>query len=72
MYLFSILRDTEKTELKNFQDEVTRISEKENKQYEKTEIIKFFQGYSDYALNKLKRQLIEPNNYKIKLSGQTS
>jgi len=72
VYLFSILRDIEKTELKNFQDEVTRISEKENKQYEKTEIIKCFQGYSDYALNKLKQQLIESNNYKIKSSGQTS
>jgi len=70
VFLFRTLQDLEVMEIKNFQDEIIKLSDKEDKQYLQTKIMKHFQDdYSLYAQNKIKNELIESNNYKIEMSA---
>ena len=63
--VFQTFKDLEHQEIKVFKDEIIKLKEKENKQYERTEIVKYFKDFSQYAINKIKQELIESNNYKI-------
>ena len=68
--IFIVCKKLEAQEVKVFKDEVSSISKKEQKQNEKTEIIKYFQDYSNYAIKKIQEELIQSNNYKIQKEGR--
>jgi len=64
--LFQVFKELEEKEIYKFKDEIQRYQKKENKKLEESELFKHFKGlYSEYALNKLKDQLIESVNYKL-------
>jgi len=69
---FKVLRELEEIEIFQFKDEVTKLNKRENKKLNKTSLIKFYQNeYSQYALVKLKDELLESINYKLrKKQGQ--
>lgn len=65
--LFVVFKDLEDQEIKKFKDEIKQISKKDEKNLNQCEAIKFFgQEYSNYALQKIKEELIESTNYSIK------
>jgi len=65
-----VCKKLEAQEVKVFKDEVSSIFKKEQKQNEKTEIIKYFQDYSSYAIKEIQEELIQSNNYKIQKEGR--
>ena len=63
---FQVIKDLEQKEIWSFKDEIKRFSKKENKKLDKTSLIKYFiDQYSQYAISKLKDEIIESINYKI-------
>jgi len=63
---FKVLRELKEIEIFQFKDEVTKLNKRENKQLGKTSLIKFYQNdYSQYALVKMKDELLESMNYKL-------
>ena len=64
--IFKIFKQLESKEIFVFQDEIQRLTKKENEQYDESNVVKYFSdNYSAYALSKLKHQLIESINYKF-------
>jgi len=63
---FNIIQELEEREITSFKDEINRFNRQENKKMEESALIKYFKDqYSNYALSKLKEELIESTNYKL-------
>ena len=64
--LFQVFKELESTEIKNFKDEIRKISKRTEKKYQSSNIMKYFNFVSEYGLNKIQQELIESINYKVK------
>jgi len=63
--LFQVWKQLEDNEITKYKDEIESFKKKEEEKLLKCELIQYFHNYSDYALNKLKEQLIQSTNYKL-------
>lgn len=64
--MFQVFQDLEEKEIYTFKDETQKFTKKVNKRLDKSNLITYFgKDYSEYALNKMKEQLIESTNYKL-------
>jgi len=64
--LYKVFKDLEEEEISNFREEISKLGMFENQKLEQSDLIKHFQPiYSNYAIRKLKGNLMESVNYSV-------
>jgi len=70
--IFQCFKELESKEIKKYKDEVVSFSKKEKKILDKSKIVKFFcEDYSNFAVLKIKEELINSTNYSITKKSNT-
>jgi len=64
--VFQMFKNLESKEIYNFKDEIKKIPKTDDKSLDKCKIIKYFkEHFSNYAILKIKEELINSTNYAI-------